>query len=77
MRFSRPAPNSCSAGMRCIFGLSKAGMGEGDALITRARHRAENPEMETSGDMNEDRDAMSAQLSDWLSGQIWRKPPRR
>ena len=45
--------------------------------ITRARHRAENPEMETSGDMNEDRDAMSAQLSDWLSGQIWRKPPRR
>lgn len=45
--------------------------------ITRARHRAENPDMETSGDMNEDRDAMSAQLSDWLSGQIWRKPPRR
>ena len=45
--------------------------------ITRARHRAEHPEMETSGDMNEDRDALSAQLSDWLSGQIWRKPPRR
>ncbi|TJZ89745.1 DNA primase [Paracoccus gahaiensis] len=45
--------------------------------ITRARHRAENPEMETSGDMNEDRDALAAQLSDWLSGQIWRKPPRR
>ena len=33
--------------------------------------------MESSGDMNEDRDALSAQLSDWLSGQIWRKPPRR
>ncbi|QBX35049.1 DNA primase [Paracoccus liaowanqingii] len=45
--------------------------------IARARHRAENPEMETSGDMNEDRDAMAAQLSDWLSDQIWRKPPRR
>ncbi|ODT59608.1 MULTISPECIES: DNA primase [Paracoccus] len=45
--------------------------------ITRARHRAEHPEMESSGDMNEDRDALSAQLSDWLSGQIWRKPPRR
>lgn len=45
--------------------------------IARARHRAERPEMEDSGDLNEDRDAMSAQLSDWLSGEIWRKPPRR
>lgn len=45
--------------------------------INRARHRAERPEMESSGDMNEDSDALSAQLSDWLSGQIWRKPPRR
>lgn len=45
--------------------------------IARARHRAERPEMETTSDLNEDRDALSAQLSDWLSGQIWRKPPRR
>ncbi|WP_304617249.1 DNA primase [Paracoccus sp. (in: a-proteobacteria)] len=45
--------------------------------IARARHRAERPEIETTGDLNEDRDALAAQLSDWLSGQIWRKPPRR
>ncbi|MFN3275291.1 MAG: DNA primase [Paracoccus sp. (in: a-proteobacteria)] len=45
--------------------------------IARARHRAERPEIETTGDLNEDRDALSAQLSGWLSGQIWRKPPRR
>jgi len=45
--------------------------------IARARHRAERPEMETTSDLNEDRDALSAQLSDWLSGQIWRRPPRR
>ncbi|MGR3452103.1 MAG: hypothetical protein ACU0HS_16895 [Paracoccus sp. (in: a-proteobacteria)] len=43
--------------------------------IARARHRAERPELETSSDLNEDRTALSAQLSDWLSGQIWRKPP--
>lgn len=45
--------------------------------INRARHRAERPEIETTGDLNEDRDALSGQLSDWLAGQIWRKPPRR
>ncbi|MDB6178563.1 DNA primase [Paracoccus sp. Z330] len=44
--------------------------------IARARHLAERPDMEDSGDMNEDRDALSAQLQDWLSGEIWRKPPR-
>lgn len=43
----------------------------------RARHRAERPDMEDSGDLNEDRDALSAQLQTWLSGEIWRKPPRR
>lgn len=42
--------------------------------IARARHRAERPELEASSDLNEDRSALSAQLSDWLSGQIWRKP---
>ncbi|MFC0201798.1 DNA primase [Paracoccus rhizosphaerae] len=42
--------------------------------IARARHRAERPELEVSSDLNEDRTALSAQLSDWLSGQIWRKP---
>ncbi|MFN3524992.1 MAG: DNA primase [Paracoccus sp. (in: a-proteobacteria)] len=45
--------------------------------INRARHRAERPEIETSGDLNEDRDALSGQLADWLTDQIWRKPPRR
>lgn len=45
--------------------------------ITRARHRAERPDMEDTGDLNEDRDALSAQLQTWLSGEIWRKPPRR
>jgi DNA primase len=45
--------------------------------IARARHRAERPDMEDSGDLNEDRDALSAQLAGWLSDQIWRKPPRR
>ncbi|SIS79779.1 DNA primase [Paracoccus saliphilus] len=45
--------------------------------ITRARHRAERPDMEDTGDLNEDRDALSAQLEQFLSGQIWRKPPRR
>lgn len=45
--------------------------------IARARHRAERPEMEDSGDLNEDRDAMTSQLQAWLSAQIWRKPPRR
>jgi hypothetical protein len=30
MRFSRPAPKSCKAGIRFIFGVSKAGMGDGD-----------------------------------------------
>jgi len=28
--FSRPAPNSCSAGIMSIFGLSNAGIGLGD-----------------------------------------------
>lgn len=45
--------------------------------ITRARHRAERPDMEDTGDLGEDRDALTAQLKDYLSGQIWRKPPRR
>ncbi|SCY90740.1 DNA primase [Paracoccus tibetensis] len=45
--------------------------------ITRARHRAERPDMENLGDFTEDRDALSTQLDGWLSGQIWRKPPRR
>lgn len=45
--------------------------------ITRARHRAERQEMEDLGDLNEDRDALAAQLSTWLDGEIWRKPPRR
>jgi len=44
---------------------------------TRARHIAERPELETSGDMNEDRSALSAQLSGWLNGEIWRKPSGR
>ncbi len=44
--------------------------------IARARHRAERPDMEDRADLNEDRDALSAQLSDWLSDEIWRKPPR-
>ncbi|MFV0385214.1 DNA primase [Paracoccus sp. (in: a-proteobacteria)] len=45
--------------------------------ITRARHRAERPDMEDSGDLNEDREALSAQLDQFVSGAIWRKPPRR
>lgn len=45
--------------------------------ITRARHRAERPDMEDTGDLDEDRNALSAQLEQFLSGQIWRKPPRR
>ncbi|WP_265502344.1 DNA primase [Paracoccus beibuensis] len=45
--------------------------------IARARHRAERPELEATSDLNEDRPALSAQLSDWLSGQIWRKPSGR
>ena len=43
----------------------------------RARHRAERPDMEATGDLNEDRDALSAQLNDWVSEQIWRKPTKR
>ena len=45
--------------------------------IARARHKAERPELEGGGDLNEDRDALSAQLSEFLQGQIWRKPTRR
>ena len=45
--------------------------------IARARHRAERPELEGGMDLNEDRDALSAQLSEFVQGQIWRKPPRR
>lgn len=45
--------------------------------IARARHRAERPELEGGLDLNEDRDALSAQLSQFVDGQIWRKPPRR
>ncbi|MFC3166466.1 DNA primase [Paracoccus fontiphilus] len=45
--------------------------------IARARHRAERPELEGGMDLNEDRDALSAQLSQFVDGQIWRKPPRR
>jgi hypothetical protein len=29
MRFSRPAPNNCSAGQLLIFGLSNFGVGDG------------------------------------------------
>ncbi|WP_295042559.1 DNA primase [uncultured Paracoccus sp.] len=45
--------------------------------IARARHRAERPELDGGADLNEDRDALSAQLSQFVDGQIWRKPPRR
>ncbi|MDQ1898915.1 DNA primase [Paracoccus sp. WLY502] len=45
--------------------------------IARARHRAERPELEGGMDLNEDREALSAQLSQFVDGQIWRKPPRR
>ncbi|MAN55067.1 MAG: DNA primase [Paracoccus sp. (in: a-proteobacteria)] len=45
--------------------------------VNKARHRAERPELEDSGDLNEDRDKLAAELSDALSRQIWRKPPRR
>ena len=45
--------------------------------ITRARHRAERPDMEDTGDLNEDRDALQAQLDQFISTEIWRKPPRR
>lgn len=45
--------------------------------IARARHRAERPELEGGTDLNEDREALSAQLSQFVDGQVWRKPPRR
>ena len=45
--------------------------------IARARHRAERPEMEDTGDLSEDRTAMSQQLDRWLGDEIWRKPTRR
>lgn len=45
--------------------------------IARARHRAERPELEGGADLNEDRDALSAQLSQFVDAQVWRKPPRR
>lgn len=45
--------------------------------VNRARHRAERPELEDSSDLGEDRTAISAQLEQFLSEQIWRKPPRR
>lgn len=45
--------------------------------IARARHRAERPELEGGADLNEDRDALSAQLSQFMDEQIWRKPTRR
>jgi len=45
--------------------------------IARARHRAERPDLEGGADLNEDREALSAQLSRFVDAQIWRKPPRR
>lgn len=45
--------------------------------ITRARHRAERPDMEDSSDLGEDRNALAARLEDFKTGQIWRKPTRR
>lgn len=45
--------------------------------IARSRHLTERRELDGVKDAGEDGDALSAQLSDWLSGQIWRKPPRR
>ncbi|RJE83851.1 DNA primase [Paracoccus onubensis] len=45
--------------------------------ITRARHRAERPELEDSSDLDEDRGALSAQLEQFVNEEIWRKPPRR
>ncbi|AUH34738.1 DNA primase [Paracoccus tegillarcae] len=41
--------------------------------ITRARQRAEHPEMEDSTDLGENRDELSAQLADFVAGEIWRK----
>ncbi|TRW96249.1 DNA primase [Paracoccus sp. M683] len=41
--------------------------------ITRARQRADNPEMEDLSDLGENRDELSAQLNDFVSGEIWRK----
>ncbi|AUH63511.1 DNA primase [Paracoccus zhejiangensis] len=41
--------------------------------ITRARQRAEHPEMEDSSDLGEDRDELSAQLNAFVAAEIWRK----
>lgn len=45
--------------------------------INKARHRAERPEMDDTGDLNEDRDGMASQLDQFINTEIWRKPPRR
>ena len=44
--------------------------------ITRARQRAEHPEMEDSSDLGEDIEEMKAGAESWLRDEIWRKGPK-
>lgn len=44
--------------------------------VGQIRHRVERLNDDDTSDLNEDRDALSSQLQDWISAQIWRKPPR-
>lgn len=43
--------------------------------MARARQQADQPEMEDSSDLGEDRAALASQLAEWMSGEIWRKGP--
>ncbi|MTE01362.1 DNA primase [Paracoccus sp. YIM 132242] len=45
--------------------------------IGQARHRIERFDDDDAKDMDKDQKALSDQLSQFVDGQIWRKPPRR
>ncbi|SNR52838.1 DNA primase [Paracoccus sediminis] len=58
--------------------------GEADEGLTwrfrqtgQVRHRIERFEDDDTKDLDEDHGALSDQLSQFLNGQVWRKPPRR
>lgn len=59
-----------------ILGEADEGLTWRIQQITRARHRAERPDMEDSSDLGEDRNALAARLEGFKIGQIWRKPTR-
>ena len=76
LQAQRAARTEIEDAVEDLSGLADEGVTWRLTQAARARHLAERSKLEDTGDMGEDRQALSAHLQGLIDAEIWRKPGR-